>query len=95
MLARAARTYGDRIQFLGVDILDDRSGASGFIQKYGEPYPSLFDPSGSIRDDQGLVGQPATVFYEAGGQRATFSGNPWSGQLSQQALQRGIDQLLS
>ena len=94
MLAKAARTYGHRIQFLGVDILDDRSGASGFIERYDEPYPSLFDPSGSIRDDQGLVGQPATVFYDADGHRASFSGNPWSGQLTQQALQRGIDQLL-
>ena len=80
---------------LVVDQIDDRTGAGEFIQNYDEPYPSLFDPSGSIRDGQGLVGQPVTVFYDSDGRRANFSGNPWSGQLTPEALQHGIDRLLS
>jgi len=63
----AAATYGDRVQFLGVDILDDRDSARGFITDHGLPYPNVFDPVGSIRTDLGSIGQPVTAFYGADG----------------------------
>ena len=55
------------MQFLGVDILDSRDGARGFIDEHGLTYPSVFDPSGNIRDSFGVIGQPVTVFYDADG----------------------------
>lgn len=55
------------VQFLGVDILDSREGAIGFIRRYSLPYPSLFNPSGTIRDSLGVIGQPDTLFYDAEG----------------------------
>jgi cytochrome c biogenesis protein CcmG, thiol:disulfide interchange protein DsbE len=86
LLRSASRTYGDRIQFLGVDILDSLEGARGFIADHDLTYPSVFDPSGAIRDSLGMIGQPVTVFYDAGGDVA----QTWEGQLSQAALARGI-----
>jgi thiol-disulfide isomerase/thioredoxin len=92
-LAKAAKTYGDRIQFLGVDILDDRAGARAFIHEYGWTYPSLFDPGGSIRDDLGLLGQPVTIFYTADGDR--IEELTWTGVLPPEKLRAGIKTLLA
>jgi thiol-disulfide isomerase/thioredoxin len=66
-LAAAHREFGDRVQFLGVDILDARESARAFMREHGWTYPSVFDPPGSIRDALGLLGQPVTVFYDASG----------------------------
>ena len=63
----AAATFGDRVQFVGVDILDDRDSARGFIADHGLTYPNVFDPVGSIRTDLGSIGQPVTAFYDADG----------------------------
>ncbi len=90
ILARAARTYGRRVQFLGIDILDTIDAATAFQQEFHIPYPSVFDPNGDIRDALGLLGQPDTIFYRVDGSTlATVSG-----QLSQQVLLANIDRLL-
>lgn len=66
-LTAAAAEYGDRVQFLGVDLLDDRGSARTFIEEHGLPYPNVFDPGGAIRTDLGSIGQPVTAFYDADG----------------------------
>jgi cytochrome c biogenesis protein CcmG, thiol:disulfide interchange protein DsbE len=66
-LLKAAAAKRPDVQFLGVDILDSRDGATGYINAHSIPYPSVFDPSGSIRTDLGSFGQPVTVFYAADG----------------------------
>ena len=86
LLHGASQTYGDRVQFLGVDILDSLGGARGFIEEHGLAYPSIFDPSGAIRDSLGMIGQPVTIFYDAGGNVVST----WEGQLSKDALDEGI-----
>lgn len=86
LLHAASQTYGDRVQFLGVDILDSLDGGRGFIAEHGLAYPSIFDPSGAIRDSLGMIGQPVTVFYDAEGNVA----ETYQGQLTQTALDQGI-----
>ncbi len=66
-LAEVAGGYGDRVRFLGIDVLDARADARAFVEEFGWPYPSLFDRTGAIRDGLGIVGQPATLFYDAEG----------------------------
>ncbi len=90
ILAQAARTYGRSVQFLGVDILDTRGAATAFEREFNIPYPSVFDPSGDIRDAFGFIGQPDTIFFRADGSRAAT----WSGPLDQQVLSTNIDRLL-
>ena len=91
ILAEAARTYGDRVQFLGVDILDTTGAATAFEQEFHIPYPSVFDPGGNIRDGFGFIGQPDTIFFAADGSRmATLSG-----PLDQQVLTKNIGRLLA
>lgn len=82
-LAQASAQYAGRVQFLGVDIEDQLTPARAFIAKYGWTYPSVFDPTGSIRDDLGLLGQPVTVLYDASGAKVfSWSGATSPGQLT-------------
>jgi thiol-disulfide isomerase/thioredoxin len=77
-LARIARQFEGRVQFIGVDILDDRSRARNFVATYGLPFPSVFDASGAIRDALGYIGQPVTIVLNAAGARVqVWSGDSW------------------
>lgn len=90
-LAEAHGRVGDRVQFLGVDILDARESAKEFMQEFGWTYPSLFDADGEIRDRLGFIGQPVTIFYDADG--AIVSS--WNGPITAEELNARIDALLS
>ena len=84
-LAEMATAYGHRVQFLGIDVLDVRADARAFIERYAWPYPSLFDRTGAIRDQLGLIGQPVTIFYDAQGDLLdTHVGSITAEQLSAQ-----------
>jgi thiol-disulfide isomerase/thioredoxin len=87
LLAAAHRAYGDRVQFLGVDILDERGAARAFMREYGWTYPSVFDLPGAIRDGLGLLGQPVTLFYDAEGELV----ETWLGPLTEQALRERLE----
>ena len=90
-LAAAAARYGDRVQFLGVDVQDHRSSAADFIRDSGWSYPSVFDVPGAVMADLGITGPPATLFYAADG--TLVRTNP--GIVSARALDAGIRQLLA
>ena len=90
LLASAHRRLGDRVQFLGVDILDEREAARAFMQEYGWTYPSVFDLPGAIRDGLGLLGQPVTLFYDASGALT----DTWIGPLTQDELARRLDAII-
>jgi cytochrome c biogenesis protein CcmG, thiol:disulfide interchange protein DsbE len=66
-LVAAHARYGDRVQFLGVDIQDARDDGAGFLRDHGIPYPSVFDGTSSIEHGLGLFGQPVTAFFDADG----------------------------
>lgn len=89
-LAAASAANGSRVQFLGIDILDSRSSARSFMREFGWRYPSLFDPTASIRNDLGFIGQPDTVFYDSAGNRAMT----WQGPLTPAVLERGLAKIL-
>jgi len=90
-LVKAAERHGTEVQFLGVDILDQRAAAQAFIQEEGYPYPSVFDPTGEIRNRLGYIGQPGTIFYNASGRKV----DEWSGPIGLQQLLDRIDKILN
>ena len=90
-LAAAAHRYGQQVQFLGVDILDQRGPAQSFIREFGWPYPSLFDPTGDIRDHLGFVGVPVTVFFDRQGHRVAVS----AGAISSEQLATDVQKILA
>jgi thiol-disulfide isomerase/thioredoxin len=91
-LAQAAREFSGKVQFVGVDVLDQRSPAVAFIWRHGWTYPSVFEPQASIRNDLGFQGQPVTVIYDANGKSVyTISGPGVSlGLLKAQFAKLGI-----
>lgn len=89
-LARVSREFEGRVQFLGVDILDDRRAAREFILRFDWPYPSVFDPNGEIRDRLGYIGQPITVIYDRRGDVAF----EWTGTVTADLLRAEIRKVL-
>ena len=90
-LASLAREYEGRVQFLGVDILDNREAARDFILELDWPYPSVFDPQGEIRDSLGFLGQPVTLVVDREGEVAF----EWSGAVSEEQLREEIEAVVS
>ena len=89
LLAAASKTYGDRVQFVGVDILDARDSARAFMRRYGWTYPSVFDPNAAIRDGLGIIGQPATLFYDADGALV----KQWLGPITEEMLTSNLERI--
>ncbi len=81
-LATVSSEYRGRVQFVGVDIEDQLTLARAFIERYGWTYPSVFDPTGAIRNSLGLLGQPVTIIYDPSGKKVfTWSGATSAGQI--------------
>jgi cytochrome c biogenesis protein CcmG/thiol:disulfide interchange protein DsbE len=89
-LAKVARTFEGKAQFIGVDVEDQRAPAREFIREYGWTYPSVFDPSGAIRDSLGYVGQPTTVIYD-GSSEPVFE---WTGPVSAEQMSEELLKLV-
>jgi thiol-disulfide isomerase/thioredoxin len=66
-IVAAYNRWGDRVRFIGVDALDSRDGAIGFITEQQVPYPSVFDPSNAIAISYGMFAPPDTLFFDAEG----------------------------
>ncbi len=68
-LAAASREFQGKVQFVGVDVLDQLGPARAFIRKYGWSFPSVFDPQARIRTNLGFIGQPETIVLDRAGKR--------------------------
>lgn len=85
-IVAAHREFGDRVQFLGVDVLDSRTQARSFMEDFGMTFPSVFDVPDAIKTPLGLFGQPVTAFFRADG-GLDFA---YTGPISEAALRRHL-----
>lgn len=85
MLVDLARRYETRgVRFLGINYQDDRDAARAWVQEFGVPYPSLFDPWGHTAATLGFPALPDTyVIDETGTVRWVVFGETRSEQLSE------------
>ncbi len=67
VLEDAARRYGDRFTFVGVDVQDLDSDAQTFINKYGLTYANGSGNAGPISVQYGMRGVPETYFIAPDG----------------------------
>ena len=86
-LVAAHRRWGDTVRFIGVDLSDNRDGATSFINEFRVRYPSVFDPSNAIAVSYGLFSPPATLFFDATGTLVETV----PGQISAQDLEANIE----
>ena len=80
LLRDAFETFGDEINFVGIDIRDARSDALAFVAEYGLDYPSVRDEDQAIYEDYGLTGQPETFFIDAEGVLVEHVAGPLDGE---------------
>ena len=84
-LSQVSRAFEGRVQFVGVDVLDQRGAAQEFVRRFHWGFPSVFDPTASIRNSLGFLGQPVTVIFDSKGRRVFVSaGALKSGQLREE-----------
>jgi cytochrome c biogenesis protein CcmG/thiol:disulfide interchange protein DsbE len=68
LLEAAYRTYGDEVEFLGVNVKDARSDAVAFVDRYDVSYPQVRDEALDWYEGFGLTGQPETFLIDAEGE---------------------------
>jgi cytochrome c biogenesis protein CcmG/thiol:disulfide interchange protein DsbE len=89
-LVAAHDEFGDRVQFVGVDVLDSRTQAKTFMEKFGMTFPSVFDVSDAIKTPLGLYGQPVTAFFRADGS-LDFA---YTGPIADKILRRHLEAIV-
>ncbi len=68
--ARAVERYGDRVAFVGIDLLDSRGAAEEFLADRPPGFASVFDPDGAAtRSLGGGRGAPTTFYLGPDGRR--------------------------
>ena len=69
---RVSVEYGKEVAFLGVATEDAEENTDAWLAKRPVSYPSYMDFDGTIADSYGAIGAPATVFYDADGEKVYF-----------------------
>ncbi len=84
LLVDAHSRFGDRVQFLGVDILDSREGGERLVDEFSVGFPSVFDPENAIGLSYDLFAPPMTLFIDRQGRVvATVTGQLTSDELEE------------
>ena len=98
-LGKVSREFGERVQFLGVDLKDETRAAQIAIRDFAYPYPSVADPESEIQHSFGFFGQPVTVFFDRNGNRVEVTdqlGNvvpQYSGAIPEEVLRSEVAKL--
>jgi cytochrome c biogenesis protein CcmG, thiol:disulfide interchange protein DsbE len=89
VLTRAARMFGDKVQFVGVVYEDEEPAILDFLGRYGSGYPALLDQGGKTAIAYGVTGIPETFFIGADGKVVSKYAGPLSPDLLAQHV-RGL-----
>jgi cytochrome c biogenesis protein CcmG/thiol:disulfide interchange protein DsbE len=91
VLVEAHRRYGPQgIQFVGIDVKEERPVVEAYVQANGIPYPIGLDPEGQIAAAYQVSGFPTTYFLDAAGRVAAKH----VGQLSPEQVDGYLSMLL-
>ena len=88
-----ADVAAEGVQFLGIDVKDERQLAIAFVEKVGATYPSIFDPRGEVAMAfRGFPANvvPSTILLDRLGRVAAV----YTGQVRGEDLRSAIDLLL-
>jgi len=67
VLQRLSEEFEGRVQFIGVDFLDDQAAAREFVREFGVTYPSIVD-DGPLGHRFGVPYAPATFLVDRTGE---------------------------
>ena len=86
VLEQAHGTWGDAINFVGVNPQDNATGAEEFAAKYGVDYRLLADKNGALVSKAGISTFPTTLFVDTNGNVVL----QYAGELSRETLAASI-----
>lgn len=84
---RVYRTRQDSVAFLGVNLADDRIGATAVVEQTGVTYHLAADPDGNAFTALGGFGMPTTIFVDADGRVVEL----YTGELTAEELEARIE----
>jgi hypothetical protein len=90
VVARVAREYAERIEFLGMAGRDSTEAMQGFVDEYALSFPQAVSEDGSLWARFGVPYQPAWVFVNDDGRESVVQG-----ALPEDELRRVLDELAS
>ncbi|MGN6377506.1 MAG: TlpA family protein disulfide reductase [Gaiellales bacterium] len=90
-IAALARKYGSRIQIVGIDGGDTKTGAHKFLAHYGWRFPILWDPDNNQYVPFGVAAQPTTFVIDSQGKLV----ERFLGPIDTAVAQRVISRLLA
>lgn len=91
LLDEAAAAYGDRIEFIGVDVQDNQPDAKAFLAEFGlGDFDQFFDETRSVPNNYGGLGTPITLFFGPHGELIRAH----NGVVDERTLALNIDELL-
>ena len=68
------------IEFIGIDVMDDKNLAAALTKEMGITYTNLHDPSGQVSSKYGVIALPATFFITKDGLVAIKNYGPFLGK---------------
>jgi cytochrome c biogenesis protein CcmG/thiol:disulfide interchange protein DsbE len=90
-LQSSARTYADRVQFLGIVYEDSPQNAEQYLKARGNTFPQLLDPDTHTAIDFGVAGVPESFFIDKGG----IIRRKVAGELTYPEISHTLDTLLA
>ena len=58
---------GEQVEFIGINIMDDRKSAEKYIKSFGGTFVNVYDPENRVHLDYGVGGVPETFFINPEG----------------------------
>ncbi len=91
LLNEAFSAYGERVEFIGIDVQDNQPDAKEFLDEFGLDFDHFFDRSREVPNAYGGIGTPITFFFAAGGELVSTH----NGVIDERTLALNIDDLLA
>jgi cytochrome c biogenesis protein CcmG, thiol:disulfide interchange protein DsbE len=91
LLTAAHDEYGDRVEFIGIDVQDNQADAKNFIASFELDFTHYFDRDRSVPEFYGGFGTPMTFFFDRTGTLV----DTHLGVIDERALALGIDEIVN
>jgi len=90
------RQYKDKgVVFLGINVLDEESGAISFIKENHVTFTNLYDPDGKLANSFNINSLPVTLFVDANGVIIKKKFGGFIGDSGEKDLNRKIQDIIN
>lgn len=83
------------VVFLGINVLDEKSGAVSFIKENNVTFTNLYDPDGKLASSFNINSLPVTLFVDASGTIIQKSFGGFLGDSGEKALHNNIKEIIN